>query len=117
VPVLAFVHWGREFVTEPAAREEMLAQEMRRRGVAAIVGAHPHQASADVTEIGGGDVSMIYSLGNFLFDQDGDTASGALAEVTAFDQGTLFLRQVPLPNLYDAALGRGQQDEPKPGSR
>jgi poly-gamma-glutamate synthesis protein (capsule biosynthesis protein) len=117
VPVLAFVHWGREFVTEPAAREEMLAQEMRRRGVAAIVGAHPHQASAGVTEIGGGDVSMIYSLGNFLFDQDGDTASGALAEVTTFDQGTLFLRQVPLPNLYDAALGRGQQDEPKPGSR
>jgi len=117
VPVVAFVHWGREFVTAPSEREDVLAEEMRRRGVAAIVGAHPHRASAGVVQIGGGDAAVIHSLGNFLFDQGADKASGALAEITAFDQGTLFLRQIPLPNLYDLALGRAQQDEPKPGSR
>ena len=117
VPVVAFVHWGREFVTAPSPRERALAEEMRRRGAAAIVGAHPHRASEAVAEIGGGDTALIHSLGNFLFDQGADKASGALAEITAFDQGTLFLRQVPLPNLYDLALGRIQQDEPKRESR
>ena len=44
-PVVAFVHWGREYKTEPSAREEMLADEMRLRGVSAIVGGHPHVSS------------------------------------------------------------------------
>ena len=117
VPVVAFVHWGREFFTRPSDREIMLAEEMRRRGVAAIVGAHPHRSSSGIAALAGGDAAMLYSLGNFLFDQGGDKASGALAEITVFEQGTLFLRQVPLPNLYDLALGRAQQDEPNPSSR
>jgi len=105
VPVVAMVHWGREYGTEPEAREMELAEEMRRRGVAAILGAHPHRASAAVKQLGGGDVAMIYSLGNFLFDQGRDKASGALAELTLFGQGTLFVRQVALPNLFDVARG------------
>lgn len=116
VPVVAFVHWGREYGTEPSGREEDLAEEMRRRGVAAIIGGHSHRASAAVVQRGGGDVAMSYSLGNFLFDQGSQKASGALAEITAFGQGTLFVRQVPLPNLFELAL-RAQQEEPKPGSR
>jgi AmmeMemoRadiSam system protein B len=116
VPVVALVHWGREYGIEPEARELELAQEMRRRGTAAIVGAHSHRASTAITQFGGGDVAMIYSLGNFLFDQGSDKASGALAEITVFEQGTLFLRQIPLPNLFDLARGV-QQLEPKPGSR
>ena len=116
IPVVAFVHWGREYVPEPSLRETELAEEMRRRGVAAIVGAHSHRASAGVAQLGGGDAAMIYSLGNFLFDQGADKASGALAEITVFDQGALFVRQVRLPNLFDLARGV-QQDEPKPGER
>jgi len=104
-PVLAFVHWGEEYVPEPGRRERELAESMRAKGAAAIVGAHPHRASAGVTALGGGDTALVYSLGNFLFDQTSARGSAALAEITVFDQGTIFVRPVELPNLYDLALG------------
>jgi poly-gamma-glutamate synthesis protein (capsule biosynthesis protein) len=104
-PVVAFVHWGEEYVPEPGRRERELAEAMRTRGVAAIVGAHPHRASQGVAALGGGDTALVYSLGNFLFDQTAARGSGALAEITAFDQGTIYVRPVDLPNLYDLALG------------
>lgn len=105
-PVAAFVHWGREYVITPSARERHLAEEMRRRGTALIVGAHPHAASTELTALAGGETLMAYSLGNFLFDQNASRASGMMLEVRAFPQGTLFARPIPLPNLFDLAAGR-----------
>ena len=105
-PVIALVHWGEEWVTEPGPREAALIREIGARGVAAIVGAHPHAASAAPVAVAGGDMLVIQSLGNFMFDQTSPPASGALAEVTRFAQGTIFVRQLPLPALYDTALGR-----------
>jgi len=102
--VVAFVHWGREYIAEPSEREEMLADEMRLRSVSAIIGAHPHVASAGVIALGGGDVAEVYSLGNFLFDQSASRASGALVEMRVFEQGTIFMRNIPLPNFFD--MGR-----------
>ena len=102
--VVAFVHWGREYIAEPSEREEMLADEMRLRSVSAIIGAHPHVASGGVTALGGGDVAEVYSLGNFLFDQSASRASGALVEMRIFEQGTVFMRSIPLPNFFD--MGR-----------
>ena len=98
---MAFVHWGREYIAEPSRREDMLADEMRLRSVSAIIGAHPHVASAGVTALGGGDVAEVYSLGNFLFDQSASRASGALVEMRIFEQGTVFMRNIPLPNFFD----------------
>jgi poly-gamma-glutamate synthesis protein (capsule biosynthesis protein) len=105
LPVVAFVHWGLEYDAAPTAREQALAAAMRERGVAAIVGAHPHVASPGIVALGGGDVAMAYSLGNFLFDQTAEVASGAVAELWVFPQGTIYLRQFPLPNLFDLARG------------
>lgn len=102
-PVVAFVHWGREWIDRPSAREEDLAGEMRRRGAALIVGAHPHVAAKSSAAIAGGDTLVVHTLGNFLFDQTGDKASGALLEVTTFAQGTLYARLLPIPDLYDIA--------------
>jgi poly-gamma-glutamate synthesis protein (capsule biosynthesis protein) len=99
--VVAFVHWGREYIAEPSQRETMLADEMRLRSVSAIIGAHPHVASVGVTALGGGDVGEVYSLGNFLFDQSATRASGALVEMRIFEQGTVFMRSIPLPNFFD----------------
>jgi poly-gamma-glutamate synthesis protein (capsule biosynthesis protein) len=111
-PVVAFVHWGQEWRTDPGPREMELAQAMRARGVAAIVGAHPHAASGAPRALGGGDTLVIQSLGNFLFDQTGPRARGALAELRSFAQGTVFLRRLPLPQLYD--LGRAVAAGQKP---
>lgn len=102
-PVVAFVHWGREYVTEPSERERMLAEAMRLRSVTAIVGAHPHVASDDLEALAGGETLLAYSLGNFLFDQTAARSSGALLELKVFRQGTIAARLVPLPNLFDLA--------------
>lgn len=114
-PVLAMVHWGREYVAEPSERERALADAMRLKGVTAIVGGHPHVASGGPTALAGGDTAMVYSLGNFLFDQTAARASGQLVEVRTFPQGTLFLRTIPLPNLFD--LARGVQQPLADGGR
>ncbi len=100
-PVIAFVHWGREYVTEPGEREHWLADQMRMRGVSAVIGAHPHVASQDLSVLAGGQTLISHTIGNFLFDQSADKASGALAEVTVFKQGTIAVRLLPIPNLFD----------------
>jgi len=103
-PVVAFVHWGREYKTEPSAREEMLADGMRLRGVSAIVGGHPHVSSEAIVPVAGGDVAEVYSLGNFLFDQSAQRSSGSMLELRVFSQGTIFARLIPLPNYFE--MGR-----------
>lgn len=105
VPVLAFVHWGQEWATSPSPREIELARAMARRGAIGIIGAHSHAASAQPLVLDGGAALLVPSLGNFLFDQ-GAPASGALVEARSFQQGTVFLRQLALPNLFDLARQR-----------
>jgi poly-gamma-glutamate synthesis protein (capsule biosynthesis protein) len=39
-----------------------------------------------------------------LFDQSASRASGALVEMRVFEQGTVFMRNIPLPNFFD--MGR-----------
>jgi len=104
-PLIAFLHWGAQYQSSPGARERGLADELRRKAVSLIVGAHPHRASRRITALAGGEAQLAYSLGNFLFDQRGSQASGAVLEVRFFAQGTFFTRLVPIPNLYDRARG------------
>jgi AmmeMemoRadiSam system protein B len=103
-PLVAFVHWGTEYTTEASAKERGIAAALARCGVSLIVGAHSHQASAEIEPINGGASQMVYSLGNFVFDQSSPRGSGALLELRVFRQGTVAARLVPVPNLFD--LGR-----------
>ena len=103
-PLIAFMHWGREFDAAPGSRELALADALHGAAVSLIVGAHPHVASRQVVPLAGGDTALAYSLGNFLFDQPGRGASGAVLEVRFFPQGTFFARLLPMPNFYDLAL-------------
>lgn len=105
-PLITFIHWGQDGVRGPSEREAYLAGLLNRQAVSAIVGAHSHVASEDITVTGGGETQVVHSLGNFIFDQSGPKASGALLEVTFFDQGTFATRLVPIPNLYDLATQR-----------
>jgi poly-gamma-glutamate synthesis protein (capsule biosynthesis protein) len=104
-PLAAFLHWGREYQPAPDARQTELAGRLRQSGVSLIAGAHPHQAYQRVEALAGGETAVAYSLGNFLFDQFSDRASGAILEVRFFPQGTFFARLVPMPNFYEAAHG------------
>jgi AmmeMemoRadiSam system protein B len=104
-PLAAVVHWGGEYQPAPDARQTGLAGALRQSGVALIVGAHPHQAYPRIEALAGGETAVAYSLGNFLFDQFSDRASGAILEVRVFPQGTFFARLVKMPNFYEAAHG------------
>jgi poly-gamma-glutamate synthesis protein (capsule biosynthesis protein) len=103
-PIVAFLHWGEEFEPEPDERIQQLVDELRRRGVSLVIGAHPHVRSGAPVSVAGGDALMVYSLGNFLFDQSSAISSGAVAEVRFFPQGTHFTRLIEIPNYYEFGL-------------
>jgi AmmeMemoRadiSam system protein B len=105
-PLVAYLHWGTEFQTAPDQRQIVLADDLRRNGVSLIVGAHSHRVLAHLEALAEGQSAVAYSLGNFLFDQSHDRASGSILEVRFFPQGTFFARLVPMPNLYDMAHQR-----------
>lgn len=108
-PLVGFVHWGSEYAAAPGRRERELAQAMSRRAFAALVGGHSHVASTTLEAVSGGDTLLAFSLGNFVFDQSADRASGALLEIRSFAQGTFSARLVPLPNLFETGRRAVQQ--------
>lgn len=96
-PLFAMIHWGREFAAQAGPREEALAALLEEKGVEVIIGCHSHRAS----QLEGTRKSCrVFSLGNFLFDQDRPPVSGMLLEAVFFPQGTYFLKVHPLHNLY-----------------
>lgn len=65
--VIVFPHWGPEYQTQPGTAQIEAAQTLVKAGAGLIVGSHPHVIqTVDVID----GVPVIYSLGNFLFDQD-----------------------------------------------
>jgi AmmeMemoRadiSam system protein B len=103
-PLFAFLHWGREFGDQAGPREQALAALLEELGVEVIIGCHSHRASPlEVSP----KSCRVFSLGNFLFDQDKPQTSGVLLEAVFFPQGTYFLKVHPLNNLY-RSLGTTQ---------
>jgi poly-gamma-glutamate synthesis protein (capsule biosynthesis protein) len=105
-PLIAFVHWGVEWQTVPTSRQMALAERLSQEGVSLIVGAHSHRALPHFAALGGGQATVAYSLGNFLFDQFNRLASGSILEVRFFADGTFFVRLVEMPNFFHYAIGR-----------
>jgi poly-gamma-glutamate synthesis protein (capsule biosynthesis protein) len=100
-PLVAFVHWGEEYVTEAGDEERRIADALARCGVSLVVGGHSHQAAEAIEPLRGGAAQTVFSLGNFIFDQSSPRGSGALLELRVFGQGTVAARLVPIPNLFD----------------
>jgi len=96
-PLFALIHWGREFADEAGPREEALAALLEEKGVEVIIGCHSHRAGHLQGTLRS---CRIFSLGNFLFDQDSPRVSGVLLEAVFFPQGTYFLKAHPLNNLF-----------------
>ncbi len=63
--VIAFVHWGIEYLTGLTAEQRSLAQVAIDAGADIVVGAHPHVI--EPYEYYKGKL-IVYSLGNFVFD-------------------------------------------------
>ncbi len=70
--VVVMPHWGTEYVRDPSSSQVTAAHMFVDAGADVIIGAHPHVIQT--TEIYK-NVPIIYSLGNFLFDQDWSEAT------------------------------------------
>lgn len=64
--VVVSLHWGAEYVDDPAAVQRQIAYELVDAGADLIVGHHPHTLQGvEIYE----NAVIAYSLGNFVFDQ------------------------------------------------
>ena len=72
--VIAFPHWGKEYVREPDENQTKYARKLAEAGADIILGSHSHTVQPmmykSVTDSSGRtrNVFMIFSLGNFLSD-------------------------------------------------
>ncbi|MEE1250833.1 MAG: CapA family protein [Lachnospiraceae bacterium] len=105
-----FVHWGLERKEYPESYQKTLAMQYIDAGADAVIGSHSHCLQG-VEYINGKPV--FYSLGNFLFGQDGNTValkavigedgSVTYAFVAAKEQGarTISCEETEAKSLYD----------------
>ncbi len=63
---IVYVHWGNEYALTHSSSQEQLATNLVAWGADIIIGHHPHVVQ-DIAVING--VPVMYSLGNFIFDQ------------------------------------------------
>jgi poly-gamma-glutamate synthesis protein (capsule biosynthesis protein) len=68
---LVYVHWGDEYLDKANESQSQLAQTLAQAGADLIIGHHPHVVQ-DIEQVG--STTIVYSLGNFIFDQYFSTA-------------------------------------------
>lgn len=80
--VIVAMHWGTEYSFKVDYKQEQIAKYLSDLGVDLIIGAHPHVIQT-VEYINDGKTFVVYSLGNFISDQnDVDNFTGLAFEVT-----------------------------------
>lgn len=72
--IIAFMHWGTEYMEEPNEKQVEYAKTMAEAGVDLILGSHPHVVQkAEIIETGLSETFVIYSMGNFISNQRKET--------------------------------------------
>lgn len=80
--VMVAMHWGTEYSLGVSADQTKIANYLSDLGVDLIIGAHPHVVEP-VEYINDNKTFVIYSLGNFISDQEGtERLTGLMMEVT-----------------------------------
>ncbi len=98
-PVIVFAHWGDEYKKVADKRVRDKAKSFVSAGAIAIIGAHPH-VTQNYEWIG--DVPVIYSLGNLIFDQyfSPDVMKGQIAVIEiSGKKETAHIEKVQLYNI------------------
>ena len=77
--VIVAMHWGTEYSTSVSATQQEIANYLSSLGVDIIIGSHPHVVEP-IAFIG--KTMVIYSLGNFISDQEGvERLTGLMASI------------------------------------
>ncbi|MGO6683946.1 AmmeMemoRadiSam system protein B [Rhizobium leguminosarum] len=103
-PLIVFAHWGIEYTSVPTKIQEEMSERLSECGVSMIIGSHSHTASIDIRTVNSLQSLVVYSLGNFLFDQRGPAVSGAILHLRLFSQGTFSARLLSIPNIFDMMM-------------
>ena len=69
--IIVAMHWGTEYSLGVDYKQDEIAKFLSNQGVQLIIGAHPHVVEP-VEWINDGKTFVIYSLGNFISDQEGN---------------------------------------------
>ena len=69
--IIVAMHWGTEYSLGVDYKQDEIAKFLSSQGVQLIIGAHPHVVEP-VEWINDGKTFVIYSLGNFISDQEGN---------------------------------------------
>ncbi len=92
--VFVSIHWGEEYKTRSNQTQQTLAKSLVDAGADVIVGHHPHV----VQEIENYNNSwIIYSLGNFIFDQKQEgTNEGLMVKITISEKEIKKFESIPI---------------------
>jgi poly-gamma-glutamate synthesis protein (capsule biosynthesis protein) len=82
--VMVNVHWGVEYSTEPSDRQRQVAHWLIDAGADVVFGGHPHVVQG--VEIYR-NRPIVYSLGNFVFDQPWAITQETAVAVFGFNRG------------------------------
>ena len=69
--IIVAMHWGTEYFLGADNDQDRIAKFLADQGVGLIIGAHPHVVGP-VEYLNDGKTFVIYSLGNFISDQEGN---------------------------------------------
>lgn len=113
--VIVMPHWGVEYEHDPFSGQTYLAQRMVDWGADLIVGAHPHVVQGiDVLKPSGAtdanQVPVLYSLGNFIFDQQIRATWDAMAIGVIHTEDALMLYFLPIGTKNSQPIPYGGED-------
>jgi len=112
--VIVCPHWGVEYALNPTREQVDLAHQMIDAGADLIVGSHPHVVEP-VEKYH--DRWIAYSLGNFIFDQEGPhTHRGLMLKATVRDRHIIDVESIPIDinSVFQAKLAPAPNGSPKP---
>jgi len=92
--VFVHLHWGQEYDNEPSPRQKEMARAVIDAGADVIIGHHPHVlSSVEIYK----DAVILYSLGNFVFDQGWSrTRETALVQYNVLNNGKVKVELIPM---------------------
>lgn len=90
---IVYTHWGNEYATTSAPREQRLAHSFIDAGAEIVIGSHPHVIQEHEMYRG---KHIYYSLGNLIFDQywNTDVRTGLLLRVTFTKNGVQGIEEI-----------------------
>ncbi|HOO72035.1 MAG TPA: CapA family protein [Spirochaetota bacterium] len=97
--VVVVMHWGEEYTRDPDRNQIMLAQKIIRAGADIILGSHPHVVQrTEIVNHGGRKRVILYSLGNFIFDQykSRETENAFIVRITVNRKKILSVEKLPV---------------------